>query len=67
MLFVKDSEKYSFYGSMQELLKDYPDFKDSVKNGKPYSNKLEYALRKGHANMNGVDIYKGPLKRSKRK
>jgi hypothetical protein len=68
MIFVKDSEKHNFYGSMQELLKDYPSLIDSKMNGKPYSNKLNNEFRKaGKYEVNGIEFYKGNVKRSPRK
>lgn len=68
MIFVKEPDKHAFYGSMQELLKDYPFLIDSQVNNKPYSNKLRNELRtKGKFTKNGIEFYKGSIKRSPRK
>lgn len=69
MIFVKEPGKHAFYGSMQELLKDYPFLIDSEVNGKPYSNKLRNELRsKGKfITDKNIEFYKGSIKRSKRK
>jgi hypothetical protein len=61
MLFVKDKTgKYGFYGSMPEVMRDYPDLKwDTV---------MYYLSRKKKPYITPeIEIYKGEVARSSRK
>jgi len=67
-LLEKQTGKYSFYGSLPVLLEDYPHLIDSDKNGKSYSNKVDYCFRKKKPYEDDkVTIFKGDLIRSKRR